>query len=209
MYALILDIYGFRFNNTTSLLPKERHDITLPCSFASLRLRNINCGLLLRHRLILGERFPRRLFSGNCKKLVYPVKRRELSRMHRPKYPSSSLTVFFFMTCRLPRRRPPCTVTSSLSSAGWGGGGCSTGVGSRGSSSTSGISSSGAMSVGSFQVGVWGPGHTVSLVIIIVHHLLEPFLAFFPVFAVFCCCFGGAIWEQFFCLFFRCIIKHD
>ena len=129
-----------------SLLPKEGHNITLPRRFPSLRFGNIDRRLLLRHRLILGERLPRRLFPGNCNKLVYD-KRRGLSGLHGPKYPSSSLTVFFFITCRLPRRRPPCIVTSSFSSTGLDGGGCSTGVGSRGSSSASGISSSGSMSV--------------------------------------------------------------
>jgi hypothetical protein len=74
---MLLNIYAFRNSLDTSiilqrsLLPKERHDITLSRGFASLGLGNIDRGLLLRHRLILGERLPGRFFPGNCNKLVH------------------------------------------------------------------------------------------------------------------------------------------
>jgi hypothetical protein len=77
IYAWVLYIYAFRNSLDTSiilqrsLLPKERHDITLSRSFASLGLGNIDCGLLLRHRLILGERLPGCFFPGNCNRLVH------------------------------------------------------------------------------------------------------------------------------------------
>lgn len=61
-----------------------------------------------------------------------------------PKYPSSSFVVFFFITFRLPRRRPPETTMVEVSFEGWGASmGLESSAESGGSSGALGMGSSG------------------------------------------------------------------